>query len=170
MDYIKVLYYLVSILSIFLYVVSVQYKNKKDILLVQVFASICYLTVYVIKAAWSGVYVEILEELKDIIFIKYEKKKKKIPTVILGIFIFLLILVSIIFYDGIFSLLPLFINILLFVASYKDPKFMRIMMLVCGILWGVYNLYVSAYIIVIGNILEIISASVSLIRFKKESN
>ena len=165
--YMLILYYLVSILSVFLYVASVQYKNKKDILLVQVFASFCYLIVYIIKGAWSGVFVEVLEEMKSIIFMKYAKEDKKIPFVILIIFIFLLVLVSIIFFDGIFSLLPLFINIILFVSSYfKNPKYMRITMLICGALWGIYNISIGAYIIVIGNILEIVSASISLIRFK----
>ena len=159
---------MVSILSVFLYVASVQYKNKKDILLVQVFASFCYLIVYIIKGAWSGVFVEVLEEMKSIIFMKYAKEDKKIPFVILIIFIFLLVLVSIIFFDGLFSLLPLFINIILFVSSYfKNPKYMRITMLICGALWGIYNISIGAYIIVIGNILEIVSASISLIRFKE---
>ena len=166
--YMLILYYLVSILSVFLYVASVQYKNKKDILLVQVFASFCYLIVYIIKGAWSGVFVEVLEEMKSIIFMKYAKEDKKIPFVILIIFIFLIVLVSIIFFDGIFSLLPLFINIILFVSSYfKNPKYMRITMLICGALWGIYNISIGAYIIVIGNILEIVSASISLIRFKE---
>ncbi len=168
-QYILVLYYLVSVLSIFLYVVSIQYKDKKDILLTQVFASFCYLIVYIIKGALSGVFVEILEEAKSFIFMLYEKKKKTIPISFLVIFIFLLILVSVIFYNGIYSLLPLFINIILFISSYlKNPKYMRITMLICGVLWGVYNVFVGAYIIVIGNVLEVISASISLIRFKNQ--
>ena len=106
--------------------------------------------------------------MKSIIFMKYAKEDKKIPFVILIIFIFLLVLVSIIFFDGLFSLLPLFINIILFVSSYfKNPKYMRITMLICGALWGIYNISIGAYIIVIGNILEIVSASISLIRFKE---
>ena len=168
-QYILVLYYLVSVLSIFLYVASIQYKDKKDILLTQVFASLCYLIVYIIKGALSGVFVEILEEAKSFIFMLYEKKKKTIPISFLVIFIFLLILVSVIFYNGIYSLLPLFINIILFISSYlKNPKYMRITMLICGVLWGVYNVFVGAYIIVIGNVLEVISASISLIRFKNQ--
>lgn len=167
MDTIKVIYYVVSILSIFLYVMSVQFKEKKKILVTQIFASFCYLAVYIIKGAMSGVAVEILEELKDIFFIKYEEQDKKIPVFILVIFIILLVGVSVIFYDGILSLLPLVINIFLFVSTYfKNPNYIRWMMAICGILWGIYNIYVGAYIIVIGNILEIVSALVAIKRFK----
>lgn len=162
------IYIIVSILSIFLYVMSVQFKDKKNILISQIGASLCYLIVYVIKGAWSGVSIEVLEELKDVVFINIEKKKKKIPFYVLSIFIFSLFAVSFIFYDGLFSLLPLAINILLFTSTYfKNPKAIRWAMLFAGIMWGIYNAYLGAYIILIGNILEVGSAIISLIRFKE---
>ena len=77
MNLTEIIYFIVSILSIFLYVMSVQFKNKKHILTTQIGASFCYLIVYIIKGAWSGVFIEILEELKNIIFIKIEKIIKK---------------------------------------------------------------------------------------------
>ena len=150
---------------------SVQFKDKKNILITQVFASMCYLIVYVIKGAWSGVSIEVLEELKDVVFLNIEKKKKKIPFYILTIFIILLVTVSIIFYDGVLSLLPLVINILLFVSTYyKNPKYIRWIMLISGFLWGIYNIYVGAYIIVIGNVLEMISAIIAINKYKEIDN
>ncbi len=171
MNFITILYYVVSIASIFLYVMSVQFKKKKDILITQIFASICYLIVYVIKGAWSGVSIEVLEEVKDFVFINIENKKKKIPVIVLIIFIMLLIFVSVIFYDGVLSLLPLVINILLFVSTYyKNPKYIRWVMLISGFLWGIYNVYVGAYIIVIGNILEMASAIIAIKKYKAYDN
>ena len=76
---------------------SVQFKKKKDILITQIGASMCYLIVYVIKGAWSGVSIEVLEQLKNIVFIKIEKKNKKIPAIVLVIFLSLLVGVSIYF-------------------------------------------------------------------------
>jgi hypothetical protein len=150
---------------------SVQFKDKKNILITQIFASISYLIIYVIKGAWAGVSIEILEETKDIIFIGYENKNKKIPVIILATFIILLFVFTFIFYDGPGSLLPLIINIILFVSTYfKNPKWIRYVMVLCGFLWGCYNLYVGAYIILIGNALEIISAIISIVRFKDIDN
>lgn len=169
MKLVTIIYYIVSILSIFLYVMSVQFKKKENILLTQIGASMCYLIVYVIKGAWSGVSIEVLEQLKNCIFIKIEKKNKKIPVFILIIFLLLLVGVSIYFYDGVLSLLPLFINIILFTSTYfKNPKYIRYTMLIAGVLWGIYNIYVGAYIICIGNILEIFSAIISIIRYKEK--
>lgn len=164
---INTIYIIVSILSIFLYVMSVQFKEKRKILITQIGASLCYLIVYVIKGAWSGVAIEILEELKNVIFIKIEKHNKKIPIFVLAIFLLSLVIVSIIFYDGLFSLLPLAINLLLFTSTYfKNPKAIRYAMLFAGIMWAIYNISISAYIILIGNLLEVISAIISIIRFK----
>lgn len=163
------IYIVISILSILLYVFSVQFKEKKNILFTQIGASFCYLIVYVIKGAWSGVFIEVIEELKDIVFIGIEKNNKKIPMIILIMFLILLFIISFLFYDGPLSLLPLFINILLFASTYfKKPMIMRWTMLVCGLLWGIYNIYVGAYIIVIGNLLEVISAIISIIRFNNK--
>ena len=149
---------------------SVQFKKKKHILTTQIGASFCYLIVYVIKGAWSGVFIEILEELKNIIFIKIEKNNKKIPLYVLIIFILLLVSVSIFFYDGVLSLMPLLINILLFLSTYfKNPKYIRYTMIISGLLWGIYNLYVGAYIICIGNVLEIVSALISIKRHKEKN-
>lgn len=166
MNLVSVIYVVISILSIILYVLSVQFKEKKQILIVQFFASTCYLIVYVIKGAISGIAIEVLEELKNIVFIWYEKKNKHIPIIFLMFFLLFLIIVSLIFYDGLLSLLPLVINVLLFISTYyKNPKYIRWIMLISGILWGIYNVYVGAYIIVIGNVLEVISAIVAIKRF-----
>ena len=170
-ELVNIIYVVVSIASIFLYILSVQFKKKKHILITQIFASLSYLIIYVIKGAWAGVAVEVLEETKDVVFIGYENKKKKIPLVILVLFIISLFVVTFIFYDGYGSILPLVINIILFVSTYfKNPKWIRYVMVLCGFLWGCYNLYVGAYIILIGNALEIVSAFISIYRFKDIDN
>ena len=165
---ITIIYYIVSVLAVFLYVISVQFKKKKDILILQLLSSIAYFFVYLFKGALLGSATKIVEQLKDLVFIKYEKENKKIPIIILVIFLSLLTSISIFFYDGVLSLLPLFINILMFISTYfKNPKYMRYIMIVCGFLWGIYNIYAGAYIILIGNFIEIISGTISIIKYKE---
>ena len=167
----EVIYYVVSTLSIFLFVISIQFKEKKNILLTQSFASMCYLIVYFILGAYSGCVIELIEQVKDIVFYGYEKKKKEIPLILLFIFVSLLLVASIVTYDGFYSLLPLIINLSYFISSYfKDPKHIRVVMLICGFIWLIYNIFIGAYIIIIGNVLEIISAIISLIRHKTKKS
>lgn len=166
----EIIYYIVSILSIFLFIISVQFKKKKDILLTQTFASMCYFIAYWILGSYSGCTIELIEQTKDIVFYQYERKNKKIPIMALVIFVCSLFIASIITYDGFYSLMPLIINLLYFISSYfKNPKYMRLTMLFCGFLWIYFNFKVGAYIIIIGNVLEIVSAIISLIRYKKNN-
>lgn len=168
--FVKIIYYIASILSIFLFVISVQFKEKKNILLTQTFATVCYFITYLIIGAYSGCLIELIEQTKDITFYFYEKNNKKIPVFLLVIFVSTLIIASVLTYDGIYSLIPLIINLSYFISSYfKNPKYIRIVMLICGFVWAYYNLKVGAYIIIIGNVLEIISATLSLIRYKEKT-
>lgn len=167
---------IIQIMSIVLYIMSVQFKKKKSILITQIGASLCYLITYAIQgyyakmaSAWSGVAIEVVEEVKDVAFIKVEDKKGKVPMPYLILFLAVLIAVSIYFYAGPISLIPLFINILYFVSTYfKNPYWIRFVMLINACLWIIFNIAVGAYVIVGGNVLEIISATISLIRFKDE--
>lgn len=164
-----IIYYVISIISIFLFIISVQFKEKKNILLTQCFAAMTYFIVYLIVGAYSGCVIEVIEQVKDIVFYYFEKNNKTIPLILLILFVSLLIMASIVTYDGIYSLLPLIINLSYFISSYfKNPKHIRIVMLICGFIWATYNFLVGAYIIIIGNVLEIVSASISLIRYKEK--
>lgn len=161
----------VSILSIILFIMSVQFKKKKDILIVQTLSSIYYMIVYALLGAITGCITELVEQTKNIVFIGYEKKKKEIPLIALIFFIFLLLLITIFTYNGWNSIIPLIIYILYFLSSYlKNPKHIRITMIICAIIWMVYNYSIGAKLMIIGNVLEVVSAIVALNRFKEQPN
>lgn len=158
-----------TVLGVIFFIGSMQFKKKKDILLVQSFAASFYMISYFLVGAISGGITELLELIKDIVFYNYDKNKKKIPLSLLLLFISLLIIIGIIAYQGIYSIAPLIINLAYFISSYfKNPKYIRITILICAIIWIYYNFTVGTYLIIIGNIFEIISASVSLIRYKEK--
>lgn len=168
MNYLNLIVNIVSVISIFLFIISVQFKNKKDILIIQTLSSICYMIVYFLLKAYSGATIELVEQTKNIVFIEYEKNNKDIPLLVLLLFIGLLIIITILTYNGLNSIMPLIIYILYFLSSYfKNPKTIRTTMILCAIIWMLYNYSIGAYLMIIGNILEIISAVISLIRYKK---
>lgn len=165
-EYKDIIVNVVSIISIALFLLSVQFKKKKDILIVQTLSSICYMIVYAILGALSGCIIELVEQSKNLVFIGYEKKNKEIPLYALLVFIFMLVIITIFTYDGWNSAIPLAIYILYFLSSYfKNPKHIRITMILCAMIWMVYNYTIGAKLMIIGNVLEIISAIVSLIRY-----
>ena len=167
MNYLNLIVNIVSVISIFLFIISVQFKNKKDILIIQTLSSICYMIVYFLLKAYSGATIELVEQTKNIVFIEYEKNNKDIPLLVLLLFIGLLIIITILTYNGLNSIMPLIIYILYFLSSYfKNPKTIRTTMILCAIIWMLYNYSIGDYLMIIGNILEIVSAVISLIRYK----
>lgn len=167
----KILYYIVSILGVILFILSPLFKKKRDILITQSGAAACYFTIYIMKGAISGWLMEILEELKNIILLTYEKKKKKVPFIIYILLILSLILVAIFAYDGLVSLVPIIINVIYFISSYfKNPQYIRYSILICAFLWIIFNYSIGAYLIIFGNAFEIIFALYSILKYKKSTN
>ena len=54
-------------------------------------------------------------------------------------------------------------------ASFKDPKVYKYVFGSCAIAWLFYNLKFQAYVCVIGNIMEITSTIIALVREAKRS-
>ena len=82
--------------------------------------------------------------------------------------IFLTLLIIPFVYNSLFDLLPIIITIIYIVSTWQnDMKIVRIFFVVAAFLWIIYNLYVGAIIPLIGNVFEIISGVLALIRFKK---
>ena len=159
---------IISILGILLFALSVHPKKKKNIVLMQALAALCYCIVYFIKGAWTSIGTEIYETIKDFVFFKYLKKDKDIPKKYLYISTIILGCIGIITWTGIYCLLPLIINFLYTLGTYlKNPKYIRRIVFCCAIMWLVYNYRIGAYVFCIGNIFEISSAFIAIIRNRK---
>ena len=72
-EYKDIIVNVVSIISIALFLLSVQFKKKKDILIVQTLSSICYMIVYAILGALSGCIIELVEQSKNLVFIAFSE-------------------------------------------------------------------------------------------------
>lgn len=89
---------------------------------------------------------------------------------LLIVFVFGLVVIAVFTYNGFNTLVPLMINFAYFVSSYfKNPKYIRVVLFICGFMWIYYNISVGAYIIIIGNCFEIVSATISLLRFRENN-
>lgn len=163
----SIFYYVVTVLGVIFFIFSVQFKKKKDILIVQTLASIFYMISYYMIGAYTGFATEFVEEIKDMTLVYYENKHKKVPLLFLILFLLVLVLIGVFTYEGIYTLIPIIINLAYFIATYmKNPKYIRLIVLICGILWAIYNFTAGAYVIIIGNMFEIISAAIALKRYK----
>lgn len=147
---------------------SVQCRKKKHMMMVQSCAHMLYAFQYALLGAISAAYMDVMAIIRNILFYKYDKNKKQIP-IILSIFIIILTsIIGYLNYTNILSLVPVIIAILYTIgASFKDPKVYKYVFGFCAIAWLFYNLKFKAYVCVIGNIMEIISTIIALIRDTK---
>lgn len=153
-------------LAISLWVVSIQNKERKNILLFQGVANLLYIIEYSLLNAYSAASMNLISTIRCFIFRKVDEKKLHKLTII---FIGLILILGLLTYNGILSLIPILISIIYTISSSnKNAKYNRIAILIAAFIWIYYNYKVEAYITIVGNIFEIISGILSLIRFKDE--
>ena len=153
--------------AILFWVISILLKNKKNILLMQVIANGIYGIEYLLLGAFSAASMNFLSFLRLLVYYFYALLNIKMPKWILFVFIALVLLFGIITYDGLISLLPIIITVLYTYAFWQNNlNVARIIYTVAAIIWIYYNYEVGAYVGIIGNILEITTGLISLIKYR----
>lgn len=154
--------------AMLLIALSVQCRKKKHILLVQLFANIFYAVQYMFLSAPAALFPSLIAVVRNLIFYLYEKKRKKIPFYATSFILILILIVAYYSYEGIISLIPIFIAIAYTIGqTFKNPRKFKYIFGFCSIIWIIYNFSVKAYVGVLGNIMEIISATTAITREKR---
>lgn len=162
---------IIGFFAIALWVYSVQNKNQSKILFFQFLANLMYGVEYFLLNAFPAVAMNLSSSLRCLLFYNKRKNNEEIPKSWLIFFLLLVLLLGIITFDNIISIIPITITIFYTLSSWmKDTKWCRIVFLVCAFIWIYYNYKVKAYISIVGNVMEIISGIISLIRFRKKEN
>lgn len=160
---------LIGLLAVILFISSIQFKEKKTILLFQFYANTLYLVEYALLGAFSASAMNIISAVRCYIFRNFDIKKKKIPTFYLITFIVLIIFFGLISYDNVLSLIPIIITSAYIISSFcKGTYVIRIIYFICSILWLFFNIKVGAYACAAGNVLEFISGFISLLKYRKK--
>lgn len=162
-----VLAQVLALFAILFWVISILLKNKKNILLMQVIANGIYGIEYLLLGAFSAASMNFLSFLRLLVYYFYTSLNIKMPKWILFVFIALVLLFGIITYDGLISLLPIIITVLYTYAFWQNNlNVARIIYIVAAIIWIYYNYEAGAYVGIIGNILEITTGLISLIKYR----
>lgn len=157
---------LIGIIAIYLWVISIQKKESFKILLYQAFANLFYTWQYSLLNVYSAAAMNFSSFLRCLLFASKKKKKQNISYWWLAIFLLIILFLGIITYNSFLNLIPLIITIFYTISSWlKDSKWLRVTFLLAAFVWIYYNYQVEAYICVIGNVFEIISALYTLKKY-----
>ena len=162
-----------GILVIIANVVSMQMKKKNQIIFMFILANLFSAINFILLQGYSGAIICTFAIIQTFINKFFEKKDKKVPKIIIGIYIIISILLGLITFTGIIDILPIICSILytLTIIQNKEKNIRRIS-LINIILWIVYDIVCQAYTAAISDSLMTISTIIGMYRFdykKKES-
>ena len=145
-------------------IISFQKKQSKGILFFQVLSASAYFFHFLLLGAYTGSIMNIFGAARNVIF--YHKDKPWVGHRFwLYLFIAIYIICAVLTWKNIFSLLPL-IGMIVGTISFwmKNPKYIRLIMLLSPPCWFTYNLVTGSIPGMITEIFTVISIVVGIIR------
>ena len=155
---------LIGILAFCILVLSFYKKDTVMILTYQITSNFAYTVHYFLLGGLSGAFCSLIGIFRNITLIKSNNNKIIVP-----IFIILYFFVTIIFYEGIYSLFPMIANsIYLITLTHKKKKTLLIGAIISSGLWVLYSVFVSSYVSILTESILIISNTIQLIGINKK--
>ena len=156
---------LIGILGFCIVVLSFYKKETTTILLYQITSNFVYAVHYFLLGGLSGAFCCFIGMFRNLTLIKCNNKK-----IILPIFITLYTLITIIFYENIYSLLPMMANLSYLIGmTYKNKKTLLKGALVSSSCWILYAIFVSSYVSIVTESILLTSNTIQLIRMIKNN-
>ena len=152
-------------IAVAFWVVSIQNKDRKNILFFQTIANFLYLVEYFMLGAFSAGLMNLVSLIRCFVFSR--KGDEDITFKYIAFFSTLVVFFGMFSFKGLISLIPIIITLFYTVSSWS-AKWNRITVLIAAFIWIYYNLSVKAYISILGNVFEIISGIFAIIKFRKK--
>ena len=166
-----ILAYFFGICALIVWLSSVQVKEKKDILLFQALANFFYAIQYFLFGLLSTGLMNIVSTARSLVFAKTAKEKQQPKVSFLIFFLLIILIFAFLFCKNFLDFLPIIATILYTISGWvKSKSILRYTYILCACIFLYYNFTVETYIPMIGNIGEIISGIISIIRFRKKGN
>jgi len=157
---------LIGLLGFCILVLSFYKRETVKILTYQITSNFAYTVHYFLLGGLSGAFCSLIGIIRNIVLIKLKNSKLIIP-----IFILLYLIVTILFFEGIYSLFPMIANsTYLIMITYKEKRKLLIGAIISSVLWILYSAFVSSYVSIITESILLISNTVQLIKIKKVNN
>ena len=151
------------------YVYSIQFSDKKKLLILLGIANVFYSLQYLMLNAYTALYVCIIAIVRSLIFLKYEQQNKKMDLLPLIALLIPISLGAFLGYSNILSLLPIVSTSLYTISLWKgNLKRFRIVCIITSTMWLAYNIVIFAFAGIISNVIELIGGFKAINKAKKE--
>ena len=164
-----ILIQIVGLIALILGVVSVQFKHRRNILLVQLSASVTWIIHFLLLGATSGAVMNAVGALRTYSY--YVCRSEPRPSWLPWSIAVLAAIVTVATWQGMLSLLPLSAMLLAIYALWqKSEQKIRFYLTLCVPLWFAYNLTVMSYAGMASDLLALISGVIALYRYRKQDS
>lgn len=144
-------------------------KNKKEILFIQILAYIGFTTHYFLLNAITGTVCNILGFVALILIYYFSKDQKK-KEILVFILIPILIGMSILSYENIYSIFPVIACLITFISFLSnDENKIRFVGIISAICWLIYAIIYKSYSAIIFEIIIIISTFIAYLKNNRYS-
>lgn len=160
---------IVGAFGILFSLLSFQFAKRKYILLSQMTASLLFSLQLFMVGAITGGCLDMISFVRALIFMNNQKKWASSKLWLLG-FVVVMIITGIITWENAWSILPIIGSILSTVALWmKKGKHIRMISLLVGPCWLVYNIINGAYTGAFNEVLAMTSIVIGLLRHDRET-
>ena len=144
---------------------SMQSKNMKTVLLCQIGCNGLGMLSYVLLGGFSGCGIYLVATVQSVLFYFIRRSGKQEPKWLYPIIIAAYIGCSIATFQGALDLIPMAAAVCCAVGILqKKSSNYRITMVLNGVIWMVYDLFVGAYTMLASHIITFVSALLGIIR------
>ena len=143
-------------------------KEKKDILLIQIFAYIMFILHYQFLGAITGSVCNLLGLIAFLIiylFDMYKKNKKVLIAILLPI----LIVISVITFENIYSIFPMIASIVVIISFLTDNEdLIRRIGIIAAICWLIYAIVYKSYVAIAFEVITLIVVVIAYFKRRKK--
>lgn len=150
---------LIGLLAFCVLVLSYYKKDSNTILTYQITSNLAYAVHYFLLGGLSGAFISFVGAIRNIIFVKV----KRVNILLITIFTILYLIITIIFYESLYSIFPMCANIcyLIFISK-KEKKNILIGAILNSLFWMLYSAFVYSIVGIVTESILIIFNTVQL--------
>lgn len=147
---------------------AAQQKKKSMLLNMDTVAAFCSTMHYAFLGAWPGMLSKIVTTVRNAIAAGRAAHKRKNSKLLPLLFAAIYIIIGIFTFESVFSILPIIVPCVYAIVIYCcDAKAIRYAIVLLGIVWVVYDIYVSSIMGVVAQTIIILNGIIAIFRFRK---
>ncbi len=163
-----ILPHILGALALLIWVISLQLTQKHKMLFLQLISNVLYGSQYFILGLFSAASMNLVSIVRCYIFGVDSKNGKNTPLWLLGAFVSAILILALINCKTLLDFVPIIAALLFTVSSWqKSTRVICVSCLIAAAFLAIYNFIVGAYINLGGNVFEISSAIIAIIRSYK---